>query len=140
LGKVAIASIAVTTLVLVCVVFVGFLAVPWLLSHAGTIIAGTAALLACYCGIAVLGAAVWGRPRVEIGPDGFTDRGILGHRSRLWGDIEGNFVDVTGRWQSVVAYHLTDAFKASAWVRPITSPAGNDEAILICGELAIGSR
>jgi hypothetical protein len=39
----------------------------------------------------------------------------------------------------VVAYRLTDTFKESALIKPVASLAGNDEAILICGELAIGA-
>jgi hypothetical protein len=144
--KLAIASIAITVAAPIFVVFVGFLAAPSLLSYAWIITACTAALGACYCGFAVYGAVNWGRPRVEIGPDGFVDYGIIGHRSRRWSDIEGSFTVIRVGWpigiglQSVVAYRLTDDFKASARIRPIASLEGNDEAILICAELAIGAR
>jgi hypothetical protein len=99
----------------------------------------------CYCGIAVLGAVSWARPRVEIGPDGFVDYGIVGHRSRRWSDIKGSVTVIRVGWpigvglRPVVAYPLTDAFKESARIKPVASLAGNDEAVLICGELAIGA-
>jgi hypothetical protein len=64
---------------------------------------------------------------------------LLGHRSRRWSDIEGSFVVIRVGLQSVIAYRLTGAFKASARIRPAPSLAGNDEAILICGELAMGA-
>jgi hypothetical protein len=140
LGKVAIVAIAMTVGAPILVVFVGFLAAPALLSHVWIITACTAALGACYCGIAVLGAVIWGRPRVEIGPDGFVDHGVLGHRTRRWSDIEGSFTVIRFGWGRVVAYRLTDTFKESARINPIASLAGNDEAILICGELAIAAR
>jgi hypothetical protein len=139
LGKLAIAAVAITVGASILVVFVGSLAAPWLLSHAEIIIACTAALLACCCGVAVPGAAVWGRPRVEIGPDGFVTRGVIGNRSRRWSDIEGSFTVIRVGLQSMVAYRLTDAFKESARIQPSASLAGNDEAILFCGELAIGA-
>jgi hypothetical protein len=156
LGSVAIASVAITVGVTILVVFLellaavgllGLLAVsPWLWSYRWMIIACTAALVACYCGIAVLGAVIWARPRVEIGPDGFVDYGIVGHRSRRWSDIKGSFTVIRVGWpigvglRPVVAYRLTDAFKESARIKPVASLAGNDEAILICGELAIGAE
>jgi hypothetical protein len=150
LAKLAIVSGATTGGVTILVVFLellaavgllGVLAVPpELWSYRWIIIACTAALTACYCGIAVLGAIIWRRPRVEIGPDGFVDYGILGHRSRRWSDIEGSFTVIRFGWGRVVAYRLTDTFKESARINPIASLAGNDEAILICGELAIAAR
>jgi hypothetical protein len=115
----------------------------WLWSHRWLVVACTAVLVACYCGLAVLGAALWARPRVEIGPDGFVDYGVVGRRARCWGDIQGEFTVIRVGWpvglrpRPVVAYRLTDAFKQSARVRPLNSLAGNDEAILICGELVI---
>ena len=140
LGKVAIASIGITVGVPILIVLVGFLnQAPWLLSHVWIITACTAALVTCYCGVAVLVAIISGQPRVEIGPDGFVDHGVLGHRLCRWSDIEGDFAVIRVGLQSVVAYRLTDAFKESARIKPIPSLAGNDEAILICGELAIGA-
>jgi len=145
LGELALVSIAGTAGVSILVVFLGFLTHPWFLSNAWTIIACAAAILVCWCVIAVLGAFLWGRPRVEIGPEGFTDYGILGHRSRRWSDIDGNFTVIGVGWpfavgrRRVVAYRLAGAFKGSArgksaWL------AGNDEAILICPELTIGAE
>ena len=93
----------------------------------------------------MLGAVIWARPRVEIGPDGFVDYGIVGHRSRLWNDIEGSFTVIRVGWpiavglRPVVAYRLNETFKKSARIKPVASLEGNDEAILICGELAIGA-
>jgi hypothetical protein len=145
LGELALASVAGTAGASIMVVFLGLLAHPWFLSNAGLIIACAVALLVCCCAIAVLGALLSGRPRVEIGPDGFTDYGILGHRSRRWSDVEGSFTVIRVGWpiaigrRPVVAYRLTGAFKESARIKPIASLAGNDEAILICPELAIGA-
>jgi hypothetical protein len=144
LGKVTIAAVAGTAGVCIFIVFMACSGNQWPLSNASIIIPCTAALFACYCGIAVLGAIIWGRPRIEIGPDGFVDHGILGHRLRRWSDIEGDFavirVGLQFGLQSVVAYHVTSAFKESARIKPIRSLAGYDEAILIGGELAIGAR
>jgi len=140
LGKLVILSIAITALVAVLVVLVGFVAVPWLFIHAETIIAGTAVGFACYCGMAALGTIIWGRPRIEIGPECFADYGIVGHRSRRWCDIEGDFTVIIVSLQAVVAYRLTDAFKASTRIQLVASLAGNDEAILVSGELEIGAR
>src|SRR5437588_13127170 len=99
-GSSAIAFVAITAGATILVMFLELLAAvgllgllglpPWLWSYRWMIIACTAALVACYCGMAVLGAIIWARPRVEIGPDGFVDYGILGHRSRRWSDIEGS--------------------------------------------------
>src|SRR5260370_31992545 len=82
LGQVAIVFVVGTLGLSILVVFLGFLGTPWLLSNAWTIIAYIAALLACFCVSAVPGTMVWGRPRVEIGPDGFVTRGVIGCRSR----------------------------------------------------------
>jgi hypothetical protein len=123
----------------VVVALVGFVASPWLLSSAWAIIGCTAALLAGYCGAATLGAVVCRRPRVEIGPDGFVTYGLVGHRSRRWTDIEGRFAVIRVGLQSAVAYRLAGDLKESARIRPATSPAGSDETILICGELAMGA-
>jgi hypothetical protein len=141
LGTAVITSVAGIAGVSILVVVLGFLAAPWLLSHAGTIITGTAALLACYWAIAVPVAVVCGRPRVEIGPDGFETHGILGHRARRWSDIDGGFAVVRVGLQRAVAYRLTGAFKESARIQPIASLArqGHDEAILFCGELTMGA-
>jgi hypothetical protein len=141
LGTAVITSIAITAGASILVVFVGFLTGPWLLSHAGIIIACTAALLACYWGIAMPVAITCGRPRVEIGPDGFDTHGILGHRWRRWSDIEGGFAVVRVGLQPTVAYRLTGPLKESARIQPIASLAGqgHDEAILFCGELAMGA-
>ncbi len=144
LGKLAVGSVALTAGVYFLVGPLGFLLAawllpPWVLLHAGDITAGIAALLACYCLVAVLGTVVGGRPRVEIGPDGFVVRGAFGRRSRRWGDVDGDFVVVRAGWQSAVAYRITAAAKGPAWTRPNNSPAGYDEAILICGELTMGA-
>lgn len=141
-GEIALLCIAGTAGVSILVLFLGFLAHPWFLSNARIIIACTVAILVCWCTVAVLGALLWGRPRVDIGPDGFTDYGILGHRSRNWRDIEGSFTVIQVSWpfavgrRRVVAYRLTAACKKSAHGKP-TWLAGHDEAILICAELAI---
>ena len=140
LGTLAIVAIAGTVGVYLVVMFLPFLTGPWLRLHAQVIIVGTAATLVCYCVLAVLGAVIWRRPRVEIGPEGFVDYGTVGHRSRRWSDIEGAFVVIRSGWRSVVAYRLTDAFKQSTPIKPLASLAPNDEAILVCGELTLGAR
>src|SRR5207248_2247986 len=132
LGTAVVTSVAITAGVSLLVVFLGFLVVPWFLAHAGTIIAGTAALLACYWAVAVPVAVVCRWPRVEIGPDGFNTQGILGHRRRRWSDVEGGFAVARVGLQPAVAYRITGACKESAGVQPIASLAkqGYDEAIL----------
>jgi hypothetical protein len=139
LGSVAIVSVVGVALVFVLIQVMAVLATPWPLLHAGIILACTTVVLASYCVIALLVAIVWGRPRVEIRPDGFIDSGAAGSRSRRWSDIEGGFVVIRVWWQPKVAYRLTDAFKQSTRIKPIAALAGYDEAILICGELAIGA-
>jgi hypothetical protein len=140
-ARVAIASVIATIGAAILVPFLALLnQSPWLWSHYRPIVACTAALLICFSVIAVLGAVVWARPRLEIGPDGFVSRGVLGYRARRWSDIEGDFTVVRSNLQSVVAYRLTDAAKASNRMKPTASLAGNDEAILTCGELAIDTR
>jgi len=139
MGSLALLTIAVTAGVAIFVVLFGFLAHPWLLANAWAIIACTAAVLAGWCAIAVLGAVIWRRPRVEIDSDGFVTQGTFGRRQRRWSDIEGGFAVLRVGLQSVVAYRLTDAFKEVARIRPIASLAEYDEAISFCGELAIGA-
>jgi len=155
LGSVAIATVAITGGLTILVVLLellaaarllGVLPMPaWVWSSRWTIVAWAAALVACYRGVAVLGAVIWARPRIEIGPDGFADYGVLGHRSRRWGDIVGGFTVIRVGWpfavgrQRVVAYRLTHAFKEAARIKPVALLGGYDEAILICGELAIGA-
>jgi hypothetical protein len=137
-----ITSIGTTAVASMLVVFVGFLATPWVLSHAGIIIACTAALVGCYWVMAVSVAIIYARPRVVIGPVGFDTQGILGNRWRRWSDIEGGFAVVRVGLQPTVAYRLTRAFKDSARIQPIASLAkqGHDEGILFCGELTMGAR
>lgn len=139
LGKILIVSVATTAFAAAFVVIFGLLGHVWLVLHAEGVVAWTAAACGCFCVIAVLGALILRRPRIEIGPDGFVDQGIAGCRSRRWGDIQGGFVVTRFYLQSVVAYRLTDAFKESAKFKPTLSLPGNDEAILISPELAIGA-
>jgi hypothetical protein len=142
LAEVALLSVVIFVGACIMIVFLGLAAHRWFLSNALIIIACTAAILVCFCAIAPVGAIVWHRPRVEIGLDGFADYGILGHRSRRWSDVEGNFTVIQVGWpfavgsRHVVAYRLTSAFKDAAR-KKFASMSGNDEAILICPELAI---
>jgi len=104
------------------------------------IVAWIAALLACFCVFAVVCTILRGRPRVEIGPDGFVTQGAFGRRPRRWTDIKGDFAAVKVGFQTVVAYRLTDAARESDRVKPVAPPAGYDDAIAFCGELSIGAR
>ena len=140
LGQVVLASFAGTAGLSILIVGLGFLANAWLLFHAGVIIACTAALFAGFCVFAVLCTVLRNRPRVEIGRDGFVSQGAFGRRPRRWTDVEGGFAAVKVGFRSVVAYRLTDAAKASDRVKPVAPPAGYDDAIPFCGELAIGAR
>jgi hypothetical protein len=154
LGGVTIATIAITIGAVALVLcleraaaagLLGLLPVPpWLWSHRWGVVAALATLLGCYRGIAVLGALLWARPRIEIGEERFTDYGVVGKRSRRWSEVEGSFTIIQVGWpialfkQPVVAYRLTDAGKKAAGIKqPIELLPGFDEAILICGELAI---
>jgi hypothetical protein len=139
LRNVALVSVATTAATAVLVVFLGFFTVPWFLSHFWTIMNCTAALLVGYCGLATFGAMIWSRPRVEIGPEGFVIQGTVGRRARYWRDIDGSFTVVRKGLQAAVAYRLTGVFKEAARMKPGPSLAGNDEVILICGELEIGA-
>lgn len=122
--------------------FLGLLPVPpWLWARRWGVVGGLSTLFAGYRGAAWLGAACWNRPRIEIGPHGFVDYGVVSRRSRRWSDIQGRFRVIQVGWpfavglQPVVAYHLTDTFKASTTIQPLEFLSGYDEAILICGEL-----
>jgi hypothetical protein len=154
-GQLAIATVAITGGATMLVVVLEFLAAagllgwvplpPWLWLHHRSVITCISVLLVGYCAIAPLVAVISGRPKIEIGPEGFVDYGVVGHRSRRWNDIEGSFTVIRVGWpmafglRPVVAYRLTDAFKQSARIKPVASLEGNDEAILICSELAIGA-
>jgi hypothetical protein len=139
LGKLLIASVAITVGVTLVVVIVGFLAEPWLLAWSGIIIRGSGVIMVCYCLFATLAASILERPRVEIGLDGFVTQGTAGRRVRRWSDIEGDFTVIRAGLQTMVAYHLTGAFKDSGWKRPANSPPGSDEVISFCGELSISA-
>jgi hypothetical protein len=154
-GGVTLATLAICV-VLVALVFVleylanagllGLLPVPlWVWSHRWAIVGWTSLALASYRGIAVLGALLWSRPRIEIDSNGFTDYGVVGKRSRRWTDIEGRFSLIrigfpfAVGWQQVVAYRVTNECKTAAMIKPLDFLAGNDEAILICGELTLSA-
>jgi hypothetical protein len=138
-GSVTLASIGITVGVAVLVLLVALLTTDEVLSYAWVIAVGTAVLVGGFYGIAVAGAVFFGRPRIEIGLDGFVDHGIAARRSRRWSDIKGDFAVIRVGLQLVVAYRLTDDFKEILRLKPIPSLAGYDEAILICGDLAIGA-
>jgi hypothetical protein len=155
IGGIVVASMAILGGLTILVLALEFLASvgllgllpvsPRLWARRWAIVGGLATLFAGYRGVALLGTMAWGRPRVEIGPDGFADYGVIGRRSRRFLDIEGSFTVIrvgwpfAVGWQPVVAYRLTDAFKASTRIRPLDFLPGYDEAILVCGELAIGA-
>lgn len=110
-------------------VLLGVFGHDWLMSSGRVVVALVGAVVACFCGALVSIAAFGGRPRVEIGPEGFVTRTAFGSRTRRWGDIEGEFVVIRLGPLRGVGYHLTPAFKESARTKPTTAFAGNDEAI-----------
>lgn len=125
----------------------GLVGVPaWLWSARWSIVAWTAAVAAGYRTVALAGAVLLARPRLEIGPDGFIEYGVVGRRARRWTDINGPFNLVRVGWpvgifpQPAVAYRLTGACKASTRITPIAALGENDEGILTCGELEIGAE
>jgi hypothetical protein len=136
----AMVTVLATVGACILILFTACLGNPWPLLHARWIVVCTAAAFAGFSGFAVLGALVWARPRVEIGPDGFVTQGFLGRRPRRWEDVDGDFAAVRSGWQRVVAYRITAAARARAGPRPSNSPKGYDEAILFCTELSIGAR
>jgi len=144
LGEVMLGAVVGTACVYVFILIFGFIANPWLLAHALTIVEWVVAFFACFGVIGVIVARTCRRPRVEIGPDGFVCQGISGFRTRRWSDVEGNFV--VGRsdlFRPMVSYRLTDdAFKALAPKRRAATAAvkKDDEAIIFCAELEIGAR
>jgi hypothetical protein len=105
------------------------LGLNWFLSAGWVISVVTGVLVASCCGTLVLVAIIVRRPRVEIGPDGFVLRQLVGSRSRSWSDIEGSFVIIKVGLSKSVGYRLTQVFKESAGIKPTTLFAGNDEAI-----------
>lgn len=125
----------------VACVLLGIFGQDWLLSSGLPLVAIVGAVVACGCGTLVSIAAFGGRPRVEIGPEGFVARSAFGSRTRRWGDIEGEFVVIRLGLLRGVGYRLTSAFEESARTKPSTSFGGNDEAIsgeyrVPAGELA----
>ena len=69
------------------------------------------------------------RPRIEIGPVGFTVHALVGGHSRSWSEIEGDFVVVKSGFSNAVGYRLTPACKESIKFKPTTLFQGNDEAL-----------
>jgi hypothetical protein len=114
------------------------LAAAWVLSYAGIIIGCAAALAVSYCALGTVAATFLGRPRVEIGPDGFVTRGVVGNRARRWSDVAGSFTVIRAGLEAVVAYRLTDAFKEGR-IKLGSLPAGYDESISFCEELVLGA-
>jgi hypothetical protein len=139
LGNLALLASAIIAGVGLLIPVVGFLTAPGILDYFWIIMAGTGVLVMCYTGTAVLGALIWGRPCVEIGPHGFVEHGVFGHRWRRWSEIEGRFVVIRVYLRPTVAYELTEDFKGIARMQPNASLAGYDETISTCGELAIGA-
>jgi Bacterial PH domain len=127
LGTLAFAGLGITGGV--TGVLLGLFGMNWLLSLGWVIVVVTAALVVGVCVALVLTASIGRRPRIEIGPDGFVARNLLGSRSRRWSDIEGDFVVIKVGLGKGVAYRLTQRFKDSARIKPTTLFAGNDEAI-----------
>ena len=104
---------------------VGLFGLDWLRSSGWMFVAAVAAVACC----AFLGALLGRRPRVEIGPEGFVARPLVGGKTRRWSDVDGDFVQIKVGFGRGVGYRLTRAFKESAGIKPTTLFAGNDEAI-----------
>jgi hypothetical protein len=141
LGEIILGAVVGTAGLYVFILIFGFIANPWLLSHAFTILECVVAFFACFGAIAVIVSKACHRPRVQINPDGFVCQGISGSRTRRWSDVEGDFVvGRTDLFRPMVSYRLTDeAFKAYAQKRRAASAVKKDEAIIFCAELEISA-
>ena len=87
------------------------------------------AFLGVSAACALAASLLLSRPRIEIGPVGFTVHALAGGRSRSWSDIEGDFVVLKSGFSNAVGYRLTPACKESIKIKPTTLFQGNDEAI-----------
>jgi hypothetical protein len=137
LGESALASLLVAGGVAVLIVFVGFLAHPWLLYHAWTILAWTVAGLACVCVAAMLATLIWHLPRIEINSEGFATVGAAGRRFRRWSEIEGDFSTARFFLRPVVVWRLNNEAKKTILIQNQIALSGHDEAIMFSSELSL---
>lgn len=78
---------------------------------------------------ALVASLLRSRPRIEIGPNGFSVHALIGGRSRSWSEIEGNFVVLKSGFSNSVGYRLTPACKEAIKFKPTKLFQGNDEAL-----------
>jgi hypothetical protein len=120
-----------TTLVVSNLLMVGgILGVSAGLSGVGT---GTAMACAAMVGVSTvlyLIAALRGRPRVLLTPEGFTVEKVLGREAHRWEDVAGPFGVVKVGWLKGVGYHLTPEYKARLGKKPMPAFGGYDGAIV----------
>jgi len=128
LGEVVMGSVVGTAALFIFIEIFGFIANPWLLAHAFTILECTIVFFVCFSAIAVIVAGTWHRPRVEINRDGFVCQGISSSRTRRWSDVAGDFVvGRTGLFRPMVSYRLTEeASKAFTPKQPAAAPVAKD--------------
>ncbi len=119
------------TLVLSDVMMVaGILGVSVALTGLGAV---TAAVCAVVVGLSVLLyviAAVRGRPRVVLTPEGFTLEKVIGREAHRWEDIAGPFGVLKVGWSKGVGYHLTPEYKARVGKKPTSVFGGYDGAVV----------
>ena len=147
LGEIVLGAAVGTAALYVFILIFGFIANPWLLAHASTILECTIAFFVCFGAIAVIVAKTCHRPRIEINRDEFVCQGITSSRTRRWSEVAGDFVvGRTDLFRPMVSYGLTeeasnafDRKKATRAAAAAVTPIAKDEAIVFCAELEINA-
>ncbi len=75
-------------------------------------------------------AAVRGRPRVVLTPEGFALEKVIGREAHRWEDIDGPFGVLKVGWSKGVGYHLTPEYKARVAKKPTSLFGGYDGALV----------
>jgi hypothetical protein len=74
-------------------------------------------------------AAIRGRPRVVLTPDGFALEKVIGREEHRWEDVAGPFAVIKIGWSKAVAYNLTPEYKARVGKKPTSIYGGFDGAV-----------
>ena len=105
---------------------VGILGISAGLSGVGTGTAVACAVLVGQSTVLYVIAAVRGRPRVLLTPEGFTVEKVIGREAHRWEDIAGPFGVLKVGWSKGVGYHLTSEHKAQVGKKPTSVFGGYD--------------
>ncbi len=109
---------------------VGILGASAGLIGVGTWTAVVCAVVAGLSTVLYVMAAVRGRPRVVLTPEGFALEKVIGREAHRWEDIDGPFGVIKVGWSKGVGYHLTPDYKARVGKKPTSLFGGYDGAIV----------